>query len=135
MKPTVKSTPAMGTPGDAPGTGRQAARDRVLLYTRTLGLEPIAELALARETLRGVPSGVSDPESVRLAMDALDAQMKTLDASQSPAHWVQPPLNRRPMLAEPMEMSLLRPLSRFLLRPLRLRPRSPQPNPPDHDKA
>ena len=126
----------MGLPGDAPGTDLLTARDRVLLYTRTLGLEPIAELTLAGEALGGIPAGTGGPESVRLAMDALDERLNTQDAPPSPAQYVQPPLNRRPMMAEPMERNLFRPLfsrSRSC-QPDRSDPPTPSDR-PDHDNT
>lgn len=93
-------------------------RDRVLLYARGLDLEPVLAVQLALESMRGTglergsyeSEGPALPRVMNELRRLLDGQQRSLcvtDPRGAPLASM-PPLNRRPMLAEEMDRSLLK---------------------------
>lgn len=123
--------------GETDANSLARARDRVLLYTRGMGVEPLLSVELALESMRRaasdgtpLPGGEdvadgADPATV-VAMEGLRALFAErgivpyLPDADGKLLRSMPPMNRRPMIAEEMDRSLLRRAARGLLRLLGL---------------
>lgn len=97
------------------------ARDRVLLYTRGMAVDPVLGLELALESLRRAERAGPKDDGIHTAMNELHAllrekgiDLEVPDERGAPLRSA-PPMTRRPMVAEEMDRSPLRRLAKKLL--------------------
>lgn len=94
-------------PAHLPDERSARACDRVLLYTRGMELEPLDSVDMAREALLRAGEHPSIPDTIQ--------SLRTLIREKGLAHGLlddkgerlasAPPMNRQPMIAEPLDRS------------------------------
>ena len=110
-------TPGKTIPPRAPDASAFAGRDRVLLFTRGMDIDPVDSVDLALESLKRAGENASPEKVMRECYAILDERFPRVTLTNPDGSMLTsaPPMNRRTMIARDMDQfSLTAPLVRFL---------------------